>query len=268
MVSRAGGRPRSIRPGRPNDLSRDDEACPASAGAAAARSAAGYVASAQERPQRCAASASAEQRPAPINRRRGPRDSVLRLLPPDSVTEHSVDIPGGTLAYTATAGTLSLFDQIGRAVGRDLLHRLCRQECRGRQPPDHLRLQRRAGRGVGLPEPRPGRPANCRVRRTTIRRRPRLHDNPQTWLAFTDLVMIDPVGTGWSRPAKPDGGSAFYGVRRDAQALAKIIALYLAKNGRGALAEISPGRKLRRLSRRQGGARAAARAGHHRCPAS
>ena len=34
-------------------------------------------------------------------------------------------------------------------------------------------------------------------------------------------------------PAKPDGGSAFYGVRSDAQALAKTIALYLAKNGRG-----------------------------------
>ena len=46
--------------------------------------------------------------------------------------------------------------------------------------------------------------------------------------------MIDPVGTGWSRPAKPDGGDAFYGVRRDAQALAKIIALYVAQNGRSA----------------------------------
>ena len=45
----------------------------------------------------------------------------------------------------------------------------------------------------------------------------RLVDNPDTWLAFTDLVLIDPVGTGWSRPAKPDGGSAFWGVRSDAE---------------------------------------------------
>ena len=56
-------------------------------------------------------------------------------------------------------------------------------------------------------------------------------DNPETWLAFTDLVMIDPVGTGWSRPAKPDGGSAFWSVRRDAELLAKVIALYVTKNG-------------------------------------
>ena len=59
-----------------------------------------------------------------------------------------------------------------------------------------------------------------------------LVDNPDTWLAFTDLVLIDPVGTGWSRPAKPDGGSAFWSVRSDAESMAKVIALYVAKNSR------------------------------------
>ena len=60
----------------------------------------------------------------------------------------------------------------------------------------------------------------------------RLADNPDTWLAFTDLVLIDPVGTGWSRAAKPDGASAFWSVHRDAESLAKVIALYVAKNSR------------------------------------
>ena len=60
----------------------------------------------------------------------------------------------------------------------------------------------------------------------------RMVDNPDTWLAFTDLVLIDPVGTGWSRPAKPDGGNAFWGVHADAESMAKVIALYVAKNGR------------------------------------
>ena len=45
-------------------------------------------------------------------------------------------------------------------------------------------------------------------------------------------MLIDPVGSGWSRPAKPDGGSAFWGVQRDAEAMAKMIALYVANNGR------------------------------------
>ncbi len=38
---------------------------------------------------------------------------VLSLLPGDCVTEHSIDTPAGKLAYTATAGTFSLFDQSG-----------------------------------------------------------------------------------------------------------------------------------------------------------
>ena len=38
---------------------------------------------------------------------------VLSLLPPDSVTEHAIETPAGKLAYTATAGTFSLFDQSG-----------------------------------------------------------------------------------------------------------------------------------------------------------
>src|SRR5262249_57183820 len=62
----------------------------------------------------------------------------------------------------------------------------------------------------------------------------RLRDNPETWLAFTDLVLIDPVGTGWSRAPKPDDANGFYSVRRDAESIAKVIALYLAKNGRTA----------------------------------
>ena len=62
----------------------------------------------------------------------------------------------------------------------------------------------------------------------------KLVDNPDSWLAFTDLVMIDPIGTGWSRTAKPDDAKNFWGVRSDANVLAKVIALYVAKNSRGA----------------------------------
>ena len=64
---------------------------------------------------------------------------------------------------------------------------------------------------------REGAAARC----TTIRR---------PGLQFTDLVMIDPVGSGFSRPVKADGGNAFWGVARDAEALSKVIALWIADN--------------------------------------
>ena len=60
----------------------------------------------------------------------------------------------------------------------------------------------------------------------------KLKDNPDTWLTFTDLVMIDPVSTGWSKPAKPDQGSAFHNISADADSLAKVVALYVAHNSR------------------------------------
>jgi carboxypeptidase C (cathepsin A) len=59
-----------------------------------------------------------------------------------------------------------------------------------------------------------------------------LRDNRDTWLAFTDLVLIDPIGTGWSRAVKSEGGKPFWSVRSDADAMAKAIALYVAKNNR------------------------------------
>src|SRR6185295_17373797 len=56
-------------------------------------------ATAQERPRRAQA---AQQQQAQEQQR--PAESVLRLLPADSVTEHSINIPAGKLTYTATAG--------------------------------------------------------------------------------------------------------------------------------------------------------------------
>jgi hypothetical protein len=39
-----------------------------------------------------------------------------------------------------------------------------------------------------------------------------LADNEATWLDASDLVFIDPVGTGYSRPAQGEKGEQFYGV--------------------------------------------------------
>src|SRR5690554_834562 len=42
-----------------------------------------------------------------------PPPGVLRLLPPDAVSDKQVSAGGRTIAYTATAGTFPLFDQNG-----------------------------------------------------------------------------------------------------------------------------------------------------------
>jgi carboxypeptidase C (cathepsin A) len=58
----------------------------------------------------------------------------------------------------------------------------------------------------------------------------RLVDNPDTWLDLTDLVFVDPVGTGYSR-AKGDG-KRFWGVAEDLGSLASFIDRFLTATGR------------------------------------
>ena len=161
--------------------------------------------------------------------RRDSGPGILSLLPPDSVTQHSVDTPNGKLDYTATAGTLAFYDQSGSQSAKVFY---TAYTVAGSNRP--LTFAFNGGPGaasaflhLGLVGPRvlelgPNGHDAARAE---------LHDNPQTWLAFTDLVLIDPIGTGWSR-AKGDDAKHFWSVRADADAMAKAIALYVAHNSR------------------------------------
>jgi carboxypeptidase C (cathepsin A) len=57
-------------------------------------------------------------------------------------------------------------------------------------------------------------------------------DNAETWLGFTDLVFIDPVSTGFSRPAEGEDKSQFHGLSEDAQWMADFIRLYTTREQR------------------------------------
>jgi carboxypeptidase C (cathepsin A) len=77
---------------------------------------------------------------------------------------------------------------------------------------------------------------------------PRLVQNEESWLAFTDLVFVDPVGTGFSRvidpdkkktkdgDGKPEGDAndpkEYFGYKRDLESLCEFIGRWLSGNGR------------------------------------
>jgi len=180
--------------------------------------------------------ASAEQpakdRPQPNSvERQDAGKGVLRLLPADAVTDHSIDTPRGKLSYTATAGTLAFYDQSGEQSASVFYTAYVAKDAPPNRP---VTFVFNGGPGaasaflhLGLVGPRilDFGPEYDAARAT-------MHDNPDTWLAFTDLVLIDPIGTGWSRPVKPDDGKHFWSVRSDADAMAKAVALYVAKNNR------------------------------------
>ncbi|MEO1569611.1 MAG: peptidase S10 [Pseudomonadota bacterium] len=59
-----------------------------------------------------------------------------------------------------------------------------------------------------------------------------IRDNQNSLLDVTDLVFIDPVGTGYSRPLGETDGKEFYGVNEDAESIAEFIRIWITENGR------------------------------------
>jgi len=74
---------------------------------------------------------------------------------------------------------------------------------------------------------------------------PRLVQNEASWLAFTDLVFVDPVGTGFSRVIESDKADEakekkedatdpkeYFGQKRDLESMCEFIGRWLSSNGR------------------------------------
>lgn len=59
-----------------------------------------------------------------------------------------------------------------------------------------------------------------------------LKDNPLSWLSFTDLVFIDPVGTGFSRSVKKEDEKGYWGLKGDVESIGEFIRTYLNVNHR------------------------------------
>jgi carboxypeptidase C (cathepsin A) len=59
-----------------------------------------------------------------------------------------------------------------------------------------------------------------------------LVDNDQTWLNQSDLVFIDPVGTGYSRAVRPELAAKFFGLNGDIESVGEFIRMYLSRHER------------------------------------
>lgn len=154
-----------------------------------------------------------------------------------SITHHSVTIDGQEIAYTATAGWLILTDTENQPIARfgytaytrdgveDLSRRPVLFAFNGGPGSSSIWLH------MGVLGPR-------RVVVTDAGPTPpppaRRVDNEYSVLDVTDIVMIDPVGTGFSRPLGEAEGKDFWGVDQDVESVAAFIKEYVSANGRWA----------------------------------
>ena len=159
-----------------------------------------------------------------------------RHPPTESITHLKLAIRGNESAFTATAGTLPLTDSKGEPQAWMSFVAYTRDDAARESRPISFVFNGGPGASsaylhVGALGPRvvdfgtdgrvPSPPA-------------RMIDNPDSWLDLSDLVFIDPVGTGYSRTvvATGEANQRYWGVREDLQSFSAFIDLYLSRNGR------------------------------------
>ena len=152
------------------------------------------------------------------------------------MTHHVLQLPDRTLHFTATAGTIRLFDANSGAPQADiatLTFALDGADARTR--PVTFVFNGGPGYASGWLDlggfgpwrlPMSGEADRPSAAPVTV-------DNADTWLDFTDLVFIDPAGTGYSRILGGDDvRRSFYSVDGDIQSLAVTVRRWVEANNR------------------------------------
>jgi carboxypeptidase C (cathepsin A) len=149
-----------------------------------------------------------------------------------SVTVHTVTVNGRRLEYTASAGYLQTKDRSGKPLA-DLFYVAYVKAPPAGETVRPIAFAFNGGPGGSSVWLHLGALGPRRVllpdEGKTLPRTFELVDNEYTWLEFTDLVFVDPVGTGYSRPAPGVDGKQFEGVTGDVASIASFICLYLTR---------------------------------------
>ena len=149
-------------------------------------------------------------------------------------THHQITLNGRTLHYTATAGRLPIKDPTGK-IDAEMF--FVAYTLDGADPAKRpLTFSYNGGPGsasiwlhMGALGPR------------TVALQPegwmpeapyRLHDNQYTPLDATDIVMIDAIGTGYSRPADMEQAKKFWSLHGDIESFGEFIRMYISRNER------------------------------------
>lgn len=173
--------------------------------------------------------------PATLEQKIEPADDVENVQQKVSTSHHTAKIDGKTIAYTATVGTMEMKNDEGKTKAEIFFIAYTRDDTKnqsdrpvtfcfnggpgsssvwlhmGMLGPKRVKLNDDA-----QPVPPPGR----------------LIENEYSLLDLTDLVFIDPVSTGFSRPAKGENKQQFHGYTEDLQSVGEFIYFYTSKYNR------------------------------------
>ena len=154
-------------------------------------------------------------------------------FPADATVHHSIHLGGRLLKYEATVGSLPVRDEQGKAIATVMyISYVVPEHSRpvtfvlnggpgassaflnlGALGPQHVQFGADGDSASAAAEP---------------------SDNAGTWIDFTDLVFIDPVGTGYSQSQLEarEARARFYNPKADVDYLSRVVFDWLVKNGR------------------------------------
>ncbi len=175
----------------------------------------------------------AEDAGSAANKHQASDAALVRELPADATSQHVLGNGESALRYSATAGTLPLTNDKGATAAKIFYVAYTTGDA---SRPVSFIFNGGPGAAsaflhLGAIGPRVlNFTANGAAPQTPVA----LSDNPDSWLAFTDLVFVDPVGTGYSRASSSgdEAEKAFYGVEKDADSMTDFARLYLTRSGR------------------------------------
>ncbi|HEX3879709.1 MAG TPA: peptidase S10, partial [Bryobacteraceae bacterium] len=154
-------------------------------------------------------------------------------LPADAHVAQSMQLDGKALHYNVTVGKLPAYDEAAKKIGEVVYTSYVID---GQDRPVTFALN--GGPGASSVFLNFGAIGPKRVKFGDEGDSPsdpaKLTDNPGTWIDFTDLVFIDPVGTGYSRSlvSTADTKKQFFSTENDIHYLSRVIYDWLVKNGR------------------------------------
>jgi carboxypeptidase C (cathepsin A) len=154
-----------------------------------------------------------------------------------SITEHSIKIGGQTIAYKATASTTLIKDDKGEPTASIFTIAYTRTDKDVKEMSQRpIAFVYNGGPGSSSIWLHMGAFGPRRVVTTDAGPTPpppfKLVDNAECLLDKTDLVFVDPVGTGFSRAVGKAKDKDFWGIDQDVKSLAQLIATYVSRNGR------------------------------------
>jgi carboxypeptidase C (cathepsin A) len=148
------------------------------------------------------------------------------------ITKHEVKVGGRGLKYTVTTGMMPLKNAAGDTEAR-IFYIAYTADNAGSPAQRPLMFSFNGGPGSSSVWLHLGALGPKRVRMLDDGGMPappyELVDNEYTWLDQTDLVFIDPVGTGYSRAAKPELANKYFGLQGDIASVGEFIRLYLTR---------------------------------------